>query len=108
MTFEEAWLVVSKRMAPHPREVMGAHCYMAPEDAPDEHTKLRTVAGLCGLPAILYELLTGYPPFGEGKRSENIRLPLIQNRSDCPCGPGVTSGRIVRIKRTEARELLQK
>jgi hypothetical protein len=80
---------------------------MAPEHAAGEHTKLGTVAAVYGLPAILYELLTGYPPFGEGTSGENIRLP-INTKPQRPCGPGVTSGRILRIKRTEAREPLQK
>ena len=88
MAFEEAWLVASKRIAPHRREVMGALYYMASEHAADEQTKLRTVGGLCGLPAILHELLTGYPPFGEGKRGENIRVPINTKTQRPPLWPG--------------------
>ena len=67
---------------------MGALGYVAPEHAAGEHTKLGTVAAVYGPPAILYELLTGYPSFAEGTSGENIRLPINTEPQGPPLWPG--------------------
>jgi len=82
-------LVESKRMIRHTREVTGALGYMAPEQAAGEHTKLRTVAGVYGHPAIPYGLLTVSRLFGEGTSGESIPLPINTK----PQRPHLWSGR---------------
>jgi TolB-like protein/Tfp pilus assembly protein PilF len=72
--FGLARLVEAESTVTRTLDVLGTPSYMAPEQAAGETTKLSKATDVYGLGAVLYQLLTGQPPFAGGTTYETIRL----------------------------------
>jgi serine/threonine protein kinase len=74
--FGLARLVEAESTVTRTKEALGTPSYMAPEQAAGENKNLTSSTDVYGLGAVLYQLLTGQPPFAGGTTYETVKLLL--------------------------------
>jgi serine/threonine-protein kinase len=102
--FGLARLVESESSVTHTLDVLGTPSYMAPEQAMGNNAAISRVTDVYGLGAVLYQLLTGQPPFAGGATYETIKLLLDTE----PKQPRVLNPKINRDLSTICLKCLEK
>src|SRR3989454_3257623 len=74
--FGLARLVETESTVTRTLDVLGTPSYMAPEQAVGNNAAVSSVTDVYGIGAVLYQLLTGQPPFAGGATYETIKLLL--------------------------------
>src|SRR5882757_169561 len=102
--FGLARLVESESTMTRTLDVLGTPSYMAPEQAMGNNAAVSSVTDIYGLGAVLYQLLTGQPPFAGGATYETIKLLLDTE----PKQPRLLNPKIDRDLRTICLKCLEK
>ena len=102
--FGLARLVEAESTVTRTLDVMGTPSYMAPEQAAGNNAAVSKATDVYGLGAVLYELLTGHPPFAGGTTFETVRLVLDTE----PRQPGLLNPKVARDLSTICLKCLEK